>query len=59
MRFSYLSHRREAKAQLILRINASSSEPCAVGGTKIGLFCIYVGFLYVYVSILTKCPVRS
>ena len=30
MRFSYLSHRREAKAQLILRICANSSEPCAV-----------------------------
>ena len=30
MRFSYLSHRQEAKAQLILRICANSSEPCAV-----------------------------
>ena len=30
MRFSYLSHRREAKAQLILRICANLSEPCAV-----------------------------
>ena len=30
MRFSYLSHRREAKAQLNLRICANSSEPCAV-----------------------------
>ena len=28
--FSYLSHRREAKAQLFLRICANSSEPCAV-----------------------------
>ena len=26
----YLSHRREAKAQLILRICANSSEPCAL-----------------------------
>ena len=30
MRFSFLSQRREAKAQLIMRICANSSEPCAV-----------------------------
>ena len=30
MRFSYLSLRREAKTQLILRTCANSSEPCAV-----------------------------
>ena len=39
----YLSYRQEAKAQLILRICASSSEPCAAhnhkGGTKIERSC--------------------
>ena len=50
MILSYSSHRREAKAQLILCIYASSSEPCTAynhkGGTKIERSCIYVGFLY-------------
>ena len=45
MRFSYLSHRREAKAQLILRICANLSEPCHKGRTKIELSCIHVGFV--------------
>ena len=53
MRFSYLSHRREAKAQLILRICANSSEPCAVHTitkeTRKLSSCIYVGVLYIRV----------
>ena len=40
MRFSYLSHRREANAQLILRIYANSSEPCVVHTITIELSCI-------------------
>ena len=55
MRFSYLSHKREAKAQLILH----STEPCAVHTITKEERKLSSLVLYIYVSILTKCPVRS
>ena len=56
MRFSYLSHRQEAKAQLILRICANSSEPCAVHTITKEERKLSSLVLYIYVSKLTKCP---
>ena len=55
IRFSYLSYRREAKAQLILRICANSSEPCAVHTITKEERKIYVEFfLYINVPMLTN-----
>ena len=56
MRFLYSSHRREAKAQLILRICANSSEPCAVHTITKEERKLSSLVLYIYVSKLTKCP---